>query len=158
MINGNGTAVRNIVVEQLRPETLHQNWPFIRRGATDIHRKVHHHTHWQVEDLYAALRYPDASHMNLWIVTRNQKALGWVCGELSRDRYGGLEFFIWTAWDIPLRERTPEDDVPGARQQMDEYLRVWAKGQGCTRLTCLSSRHLEVLGWTRGHTSFYVPL
>lgn len=157
-MNTNHAGVRNIVVEPLRPEHLHDNWPFILRGALDILQKVHRHTHWQVEDLYAALRYPEASHMQLWMVTRNAKALGWACGQLEKDRYGGLEFFLWTAWSIPLRERTPEDDVPGARDQLIEYIRLWAKGQGCNRLTCLSSRHLEKLGWTKGHTSFYIPL
>ena len=111
-----------------------------------------------MEDLYAALRYPDSSHTVCWIVSRNSKALGWACGEIQRDRYGRLEFFLWDAWTLPLAERAEEDDVEGARDQLIDFMRLWAKNQGCYRLTTLSARKLELLGWTKGHTVYYLPV
>jgi hypothetical protein len=141
----------------MRPEMLHEQWEWLKRGAQDICRKIAPHSTWIPEDLYAALRYPEASHLVCWIVSRNQRALGWACGDLERDKYGQLEFFLWDAWDIPMRERLPEDDVPGARDQLVEYIRLWAKSQGCWRVTTLSARKLEAIGWTRGHTVYYIP-
>jgi hypothetical protein len=151
-------VIRNLVIQQLTPDQLHANWPFIKRGAEDILKKVGEHTSWCPEDLYAALRYPEASHAFLWMITRNLKALGWVCCELQRDRYGQLECFIWNGWDIPLRERTAEDDVAGGRDQVHEFIKMWAKQQGCHRVSCLSPRPLERIGWSKGHTTYYMPL
>ena len=150
-------SVKNLTIEPLRPDTLHANWPFLKRGAVDIWKRVKAHSNWTTNDLYAALRYPEASHTVGWIVTRNLKALGWCCGEIQRDRYGGLEFFLWCAWTIPPRERAPEDDVPGAREQMVEFVRGFAKNNGCERVTTLSARQLESLGWIKGHTVYYLP-
>jgi len=148
--------IRNLVITQLTPELLHDKWPYLRRGALDILRKVGEHTNWTPEDLYAALRYPEASHTILWMVTRNGKDVGWSCGNIERDRYGKLEFFVWDGWTIPPRERDPEDDVDGAREQLFDYIKLWAKNNGCWRLTCLSSRALEHIGWTKGHTTYYM--
>ena len=121
-------------------------------------KKVGEHTDWIPEDLYAALRYPNASNAVLFMVTRNEKALGWMCCELQRDRYGKLECFVWNGWDIPLRERAPEDDVEGGKQQLHDYIKMWAKSQGCYRIACLSPRPLEHLGWIKGHTNYYQPV
>jgi len=151
-------VIRNLFIQQLTPEQLHGNWAFIKRGAEDILKKVGEHTDWIPEDLYAALRYPEASHAVLFLVTRNAKALGWMCCELQRDRYGKLECFVWNGWDIPLRERTAEDDVEGGKQQLHDYIKMWAKSQGCYRIACLSPRPLERLGWIKGHTNYYQPV
>ena len=150
--------VHNILIEQLRVDQLHSQWGWLKRGCLDILDKIHPHSDWIPEDLYAALAYPQVSNTVCFIVSRNQKALGWVAGETQRNRYGGLEFFLWTAWDIPPSEREPGDRVEDARDQLVEYLKLWAKSQGCHRITTLSARHLEVLGWTRAHTVFYIPL
>lgn len=150
--------VRNIVIEQLRPDQLHAQWGWLKRGCLDILDKIRPHSDWLPEDLYAALAYPQHSSTACFIVSRNSKALGWIAGELQRDRYGRLEWFLWTAWDIPPAEREPGDDVEGARDQLIEYVRIWAKGQGCSRVTTLSARKLEYLGWTKGHTVYYLPL
>jgi hypothetical protein len=139
---------------------LHANWEFLKRGALDILKKIRpsESSTWIPEDLYAALRYPDASHTVCWIVSRNLKALGWACGNLQRDQYGKLEWFLWDAWSIPLAERLPEDDVPGARDQLVEYIKIWAKAQGATRIVTYSYRKLEALGWKKSHTTYYQPL
>lgn len=150
--------IRNLVITQLAPEALHEYWPYLKRGAEDILRKVGKHTDWIVEDLYAALRYPEASHTVLWLVSRNAKQVGWAAGNLERTKYGQLEFFVWDGWTIPLREREPEDDVDGARIQLFDFIKAWAKNQGCKRLTCLSPRPLEKIGWEKGCTSFSMPL
>lgn len=92
------------------------------------------------------------------MAVRNQKVLGWIAGHPQRDQYGKLEFFLWTGWDIPIRERTPEDDVPGARDQLLDYIKMWAKSQGCYRVACMSPRALDRLGFIKGHTTYYMPL
>jgi hypothetical protein len=92
------------------------------------------------------------------MVSRNLRALGWACGNLQRDQYGKLEFFLWDAWDIPLAERLPEDDVEGARDQLVDYIKMWAKANGAGRIVTYSYRKLEVLGWTKSHTTYYLPL
>jgi hypothetical protein len=108
--------------------------------------------------LFAALRYPEASHAVLFMVSRNSKVLGWVCCELQRDRYGKLECFVWCGWDLPLNEREERDDVEGGREQLHDYIKMWAKSQGCGRISCLSPRPLERIGWQKGHTVYYLPL
>ncbi|HKD45423.1 MAG TPA: hypothetical protein VKD24_07170, partial [Candidatus Angelobacter sp.] len=148
-------TIRNLIIAPLTQDQLHAQWPRIRRGAEDILKKMGPHSHWIPEDLYAALRYPEASHAVLFMASRNEKLLAWMCCELQRDRYGLMECFVWNGWDIPLRERRPQDDVPGARDQLTEYVRVWARSQGCYRIACLSPRPLDRIGWTKGHTNFY---
>src|SRR5215472_677348 len=149
--------VRNILITQLTPDNLHGNWDFIKRGCLDILKKIHprESTSWIPEDVYAAIRYPDASHHVCWMVSRNQKALGWLIGSLNKDQYGKYEFVIWDAWDLPLYERTPEDDVEGARDQLMEYIRMWAKANGAWRIVTYSYRKLERIGWTKSHTTYY---
>lgn len=88
-------------------------------------------------------------------MSRNQKALGWACGNLQRDQYGALEFFLWDCWDIPLAERGPEDDVDGARDQLVDYMKMWAKANNALRIVTYSYRKLELLGWTKSHTTYY---
>jgi hypothetical protein len=151
-------TIRNLVIDQLKPEQLHEQWAWLKRGAEDILKKIAPHSNWIPEDLYAALRYPESSHTVLWIVSRNLRALGWACGEIQRDRYGKLEFFLWDAWDIPLADRLPEDDVDGARDQLVDYIKLWSKANGCWRVSTLSARKLELLGWTKGHTTYYLPV
>src|SRR5215472_14840444 len=70
--------IKNLVIQQLAPEQLHANWAWIKRGAEDIIKRIRPRdsSSWIPEDLYAALRYPEASHMVFWMVTRNQRALG----------------------------------------------------------------------------------
>lgn len=144
----------------MKPENLHQNWAFLKRGCEAIQKKVRprESSSWIPEDVYAALRYPEASQTVCWIVSRNQKALGWACGQLQRDPYGKLEFFLWDAWDIPLAERNIDDDVPGARDQLVDYIKMWAKASGAGRVVTYSYRKLEKLGWTKSHTTYYLPL
>jgi hypothetical protein len=77
---------------------------------------------------------------------------------MQRDQYGKLEFFLWDAWDIPLVERLPEDDVDGARDQLTDYIKMWAKNSGAGRVVTYSYRKLEKLGWTKSHTTYYLPL
>lgn len=151
-------VVNNIIIEQLQPDRLHENWEWLRRGALDILDKIRPHSEWIVEDLYAALRFPGASSTVLWICSRNSKALGWIAGQIQLTQYGKKEFFVWDAWTIPLAEREERDDVEGAREQMVTYVRIWAKGQGCYRISTLSARRLEYLGWTKGHTVYYLTL
>jgi hypothetical protein len=153
-------TIRNLLVTQLTPDQLHGNWEWIKRGAEDILKKIrpHESSSWIPEDLYAAIRYPEASHMVFWMVSRNQKALGWACGHLNKDQYGKLEFVIWDAWDLPLNERAPEDDVEGARDQLVEYIKMWAKANGAWRIVTYSYRKLELIGWTKSHTTYYQPL
>jgi hypothetical protein len=152
------TVIRNIIITQLTPDNLHGNWEFLKRGCLDILKKIRprESTSWIPEDVYAAIRYPEASHQVCWIVTRNQKALGWLIGSLNKDQYGKYEFVIWDAWDIPLNERAPEDDVEGARDQLIDYIKMWAKANGAWRLVTYSYRKLEYLGWTKSHTTYYV--
>jgi hypothetical protein len=151
-------VVRNITIEQLTPAQLHAQWGWLRRGAIDILSNVKDHTEWVPEDLYAALRYPQASNVLCFICSRNLKALGWMAVELQQTKYGKLECFVWCGWSIPPAERQPGDDVEGAREQLHDYVRLWAKSQNCSRVTCLSSRALEHIGWTRGHSVYYIPL
>lgn len=150
--------VRNLTIEQLRPDQLHGMWPWLRRGAQDIFDNVRDHTQWIPEDLYAALRYPAASNCACFVLSRNLKALGFVTVELQTMKYGKLECFVWLGWDIPPAEREPGDDVEGAREQLMDYVRLWAKQQGCERICAMSSRALEYIGWTKGHTIYYLPL
>jgi len=89
------------------------------------------------------------------MVSRNQKALGWLIGSLNKDQYGKYEFVIWDAWDIPLYERAPEDDVEGARDQLIEYIKMWSKANGAWRIVTYSYRKLERIGWTKSHTTYY---
>ena len=150
-------VIRNLSITPLTPETLHENWAFLKRGCEQILKRIRprESSSWIPEDVYAALRYPDASHTVCWIVARNHKALGWACGQLLRDQYGKLEFVLWDAWDIPLAERNIDDDVPGARDQLVDYIKMWAKGNGAWRIVTYSYRKLEALGWTKSHTTYY---
>jgi hypothetical protein len=150
--------INNLTIEPITAEKLHDLWPWLKTGAEKILQRINPHSTWVPEDLYASLRYPNASRIVAWMVTRNQKALGWACGGIESDRYGKLEFFLWDAWTIPLRERAPEDDVEGARDQLIDYMKLWAKANGCWRLATMSARKLEALGWTKGHTIYYLPL
>jgi hypothetical protein len=158
--NRSHIVIRNLLIQQLSTDQLHENWAFLKRGAEEILAKIkpQESTSWIPEDLYAALRYPESSHTVLWMVSRNQRALGWACGELQRDRYGKVEFFLWDAWSIPLRERLPEDDVDGARDQLVDYIKIWAKSQGAWRVVTYSYRKLEHLGWTKSHTTYYMTV
>jgi len=129
----------------------------MKRGCDDILKRIRprESTSWIPEDVYAALRYPDSSHHVCWIVSRNEKALGWLIGSLNKDQYGQLEFVVWDAWDIPLNERDERDDVDGARDQLMEYVRMWTKANGGWRVVTYSYRKLEHLGWTKSHTTYY---
>lgn len=151
-------VVRNISIEAVQPAQLHGLWGWLRRGALDILEKVRDHTEWVPEDLYAALRYPQTSNTTCFICSRNLKALGFVVVELQPMKYGKLECFVWLGWDIPPAEREPGDDVDGAREQLMDYVRLWAKSQGCVRICAMSSRALEYIGWQKGHTIYYLPL
>jgi hypothetical protein len=69
-----------------------------------------------------------------------------------------MEFVLWDAWDIPLAERNIDDDVEGARDQLTDYIKMWAKANGAWRIVTYSYRKLEKLGWTKSHTTYYLPL
>lgn len=93
---------------EVKPETLHQHWPFIRRGLDLIVRRIR--PDWIAENIFAALQ---AGQTNCVISARGQRPIGFVVYYRQvRPFSGKAELFIWAAWDLPIRESRPDDDLP----------------------------------------------
>jgi hypothetical protein len=97
---GIGTAPdAPLTLFELKPERLHELWPFIQRGLIAVEKKVK--PDWRPEDVYAALRAGQASCV---IVEQGSARLGFlVYYRQIRPFSGKPELFVWAAWDIGLR-------------------------------------------------------
>jgi hypothetical protein len=101
---------------ELKPEELHRFWPFLLRGMLDVKHDMQ--PNWIPEDLYAALKQ---AQVNCVMARRDERMLGFlVYSKQQRIFNYEPELFVWCAWNIPMREWLPDDDMAAV------VARVWA--------------------------------
>jgi hypothetical protein len=108
---------------ELKPEQLHEYWPFLLRGVTDLKRTMK--TNWIPEDIYSALR---TSQVNCVIPRRGDRLLGFLIYSKQLRIFNFLpEMFVWAAWNLPIREWQPDDDMAGTVAAVWNYIANIAK-------------------------------
>lgn len=119
---------------ELKQEDLHLYWDaIIQRGALDIKRDMK--PSWRVEDIYSLLRNqqvtcallrsthgPHAGRLLAYIIFNKQFRL------FSYEP----ECFIWLAWNLPMREWDPQDNMPAVVRQGWDHVAKVAKEQYLT--------------------------
>lgn len=110
---------------ELKPEELHQYWAFLARGMTAIKRKLK--PNWIPEDMYAALR---SAAVSCVIARRNERLLGFlIYSKQIRPFNFAPELFVWVAWNLPVREWLPDDNMQSAILAVLQYIAKVAKSQ-----------------------------
>jgi hypothetical protein len=110
---------------ELRQEQLHEMWPFILRGLDYVKKKLK--PNWIPPDLYAFLRN---GQLNCIIARRAERLLGFVIyGRQLRPFDFKPELFVWVAYELPMREWEPADEMPVTVQKIWQYLANLAKTQ-----------------------------
>jgi len=119
----------------LKQEDLHRYWPFLLRGVADIRRDLK--TNWLPEDIYSALRQAQVSCV---LARRADRLLGFlVYSKQQRIFSYEPELFVWAAWNLPLREQLPEDEMPTTVARVWQYIVSVAKNQyGTDEITWLT--------------------
>jgi hypothetical protein len=133
---------------ELKQEDLHKFWPFLLRGITDIKRTLK--PHWIPEDIYSALRAGQVS----CLLARRAVGLAFAysgspgpkdafASDPSEGRLLGFliynrqlrpfsfesEAFIWCAWNLPIKEWLPDDDMRQAVTSCFDYVANVARTQ-----------------------------
>lgn len=112
-----------VAFTEVRPETLHQYWPFIKKGLEAVARKVK--PDWLPENIFSALF---TGHTNCVMAQRGGKDIGFVVYyKLLRPFSQKADLFIWAAYTIPFKERTQADNVPDLVATVWRYLAGVAK-------------------------------
>jgi hypothetical protein len=107
---------------EVKPETLHAHWPFIKTGLEDICRRIA--CDWIPNDVYSALRMAACN----CVVVQRSRPLGFgVYYRENRVFSGKCHLFVWAAWNLPPKERTAADNVPEGVAAGWRYLQVVAK-------------------------------
>ncbi len=118
------TAPWPVSLVEVKPETLHQHWPFIERGLLHVVRRVK--PDWIPNDIYSALFTGATSCV---VASRNGRNLGFVVYYRDVRFFSKTpQLFIWAAYDLPFRERTNLDNLPDVVSTVWRYLTVVAKG------------------------------
>lgn len=124
-----------VTIIPIKPADLHQYWPFLERGLNDIVRKVK--PDWIPPDVYSALR---AGSATVAIACRGDHQLGFVIYyRQERSWCNKADLFVWCMWNIPLRERLPDDDMPDAMKTGIDYLHDWQRAWGCERVISITT-------------------
>lgn len=112
-----------VALTEVKPETLHQDWPFIKKGLTAVLAKVT--PDWRDEDIYTALA---TGASNCVMARRGGRDIGFVVYyKLARPFSKKPDLFIWAAYTIPFKERLPSDNVPDLVATVWRYLCLVAK-------------------------------
>lgn len=109
---------------ELRQEQLHELWDAIlERGLIDIRRDMK--PNWRIEDVYSALR---AQQVNCVLARRAGRILGFLIYSKQLRIFNFLpEMFVWAAWNLPIREWQPDDDMAGTVAAVWNYIANIAK-------------------------------
>ena len=112
-----------VQLSEIRPETLHTHWPFIRSGLDSIVQKVH--PDWIPENVFSALA---TGHANCVLAQRGGKDIGFVVYYRQPRPFSMKpDLFIWAAYSIPFKQRSPADNVPDVIATVWRYLANTAK-------------------------------
>lgn len=100
-------ALPAIELFELKQEQLHEFWPFLLRGLTDIKKSIV--PNWIPEDMYSALRERQVACL---IGRIDDQLIGFIIYSRQLRSFNFKpELFIWCYWAIPLREWPAEADV-----------------------------------------------
>jgi hypothetical protein len=121
---------------ELKQEDLHHYWEsLLQRGVADIKRDMK--PNWLPEDIFSALRQQQVSCV---IARRAERLLGFlIYSKQLRIFNYQPELFVWCAWNLPLKEWLPTDDMPAVVTQVWTYVANVAKSQyGTTEITWIT--------------------
>jgi len=112
---------------ELKQEDLHIYWQaIIERGAADIKRTLK--PSWIVPDIYSLLRNQQVTC--LLARGHHGRLLGFIIYNRQQRLFSyEPELFVWLAYNLPIREWKPEDDMPGTVRQVWQYLQNVARTQ-----------------------------
>ena len=149
-----------LAIWEVKPEQLHETWPFILRGLEVIKRRIK--PDWIPVDLYS---YLVSENSRCLIAQRGQRHLGFVI--YGKDVYPHsrrVELFIRAAWNLPIREQREADCMPETVLAMWRCLVQIAKtALGTNRIgwwtTANRARAFEKkYGWKPMHTGFHIEV
>lgn len=111
---------------EVKQEDLHRLWDaIIQRGVLDIKRVQK--PEWRPEDIYAALRN---GLVNCVFARRAERLLGFLIYNRQQRPFSyRTELFVWLAWNLPIREWLPNDDMQAAVTGVWNYIANIAKTQ-----------------------------
>jgi hypothetical protein len=121
---------------EVKPEQLHDFWPFLMRGVADIKRQFK--PNWLPEDIFSAIR---VQQVNCVIARRAERLLGFVVYSKQLLPFSfAPEAFVWLAWNLPIREWHPDDRMPSTVKQVWDYIADIARKQyGTDRVTWVTT-------------------
>lgn len=131
---------------ELKQEDLHHLWEIIlRRGVNDIKRTMK--PSWVPEDIYAALRNGQISCV---AARRGDRFLGFLLYNKQFRLFNyAPELFVWCAWNLPVKEWLPEDEMPKVVGRVWEYIANVAKTQYGTNDITWVTRPSRAKAFTR---------
>ena len=151
------TKIEPVELAELKLESLHAHWPFVRRGLDAIHQRLK--PDWIPENVFAALV---AGHSSCVVVSRGARPIGFVVYyKQPRPFSFKPELFVWAAWALPLRERLQSDNLPEAIAIVWRYLVNVAKGNyGTNVISWISPRggFERKYGWKPHFKTFQIEV
>lgn len=125
-------------IDLLAQSQLHDFWPLLKRGLTDILKKAHPCPDWIPEDVYAYLRNGQAAG---YLAFHRGRYVAFVVCYLNPLPFSGKqEMIAWAGWGLPLKERYPNDDPDRVWALLWNVMREAGRRAGAIRLKTLSTR------------------
>jgi len=162
----------NLEIFEPKPEELHEFWPFIRRGLEVIKKRIQ--PNWIPEDVYSMLR---ANMATCTIAARTpgygESGLPWqprrllgfgIYSKQFRPFSFEPEGFIWAAWNLPMNEWLPEDDMPATVAATRRHVGIQIQTAYGTNKITWATRYsrakafLAKFGWRPAYVTFQVTV